>query len=509
MNAPAARTRPVRVVIVDDTFDLRELLRLALTRGGMEVVGEAGDGLAGIEAVRTERPDVVLLDLSMPVMDGLEALPSIRRLVPTAKIIVLSGFGATQMSERALATGADGYLQKGMSLKRILEYVQTIVGDAPAAPSVPTPAVPPPSLTLVPPPPADPAPATQASAAAAFASGEGTAPTEPRPNIDRRSSTRPDVSAWEALALSPYGVLEVADEPLFRIIHANPAAQRLLENRARNGVALGTIAPLLANLVAFNRLDGEASFVADVNGVGVHAELRRAERSLLVYLDSTAEDIGVLRRAIATTAHEIRGPVAVLCGIAESIVAEGDEMSEQQLGRLMSSVTRQARVLDSITADLLTAAELQRGALRLDTQPVLPLDVIDAVLDDRFIVTVNAVVDDDRQVLADPLRLEQMLGNLLGNALKYGRAPFVVSVRPDLDDPDLVAIDVTDSGDGVPEEFRESLFSEFTRAGGSVATGTGLGLYVVRSLTEAMGGVASYSTAASGGACFTLSLPAV
>jgi DNA-binding NarL/FixJ family response regulator len=93
----------------------------------MEVVGEAGDGLAGVEAVRLEQPDVVLLDLSMPVMDGLEALPRIRRLVPTAKIIVLSGFEATQMSERALAIGADGYLQKGMSLKQILGHVRGIV----------------------------------------------------------------------------------------------------------------------------------------------------------------------------------------------------------------------------------------------------------------------------------------------------------------------------------------------------------------------------------------------
>ena len=116
-------------------------MRLALTRGGMEVVGEAGDGVAGIEAVRLEHPDLVLLDLSMPVMDGLEALPSIRLLVPGAKIIVFSGFGATKMSERALATGADGYLQKGMSLKRILDYVRSIVdgtdeqgrhGDAPS-----------------------------------------------------------------------------------------------------------------------------------------------------------------------------------------------------------------------------------------------------------------------------------------------------------------------------------------------------------------------------------------
>ena len=139
MNAAAPDTTPVRVVIIDDTYDLRELVRLALTRGGMEVVGEAGDGLAGIEVVRLERPDVVLLDLSMPVMDGLEALPSIRRLVPAAKIIVLSGFGATQMSESALATGADGYLQKGMSLKRIVDYVRGIV-DGATDESTPSPA---------------------------------------------------------------------------------------------------------------------------------------------------------------------------------------------------------------------------------------------------------------------------------------------------------------------------------------------------------------------------------
>lgn len=499
MTATAPRTRPVRVVIVDDTYDLRELLRLALSRGGMEVVGEAGDGLAGIEAVRLERPDVVLLDLSMPVMDGLEALPSIRRLVPAAKIIVLSGFGATQMSERALATGADGYLQKGMSLKRILEYVRSMVDGTTDQPT------PSPTLTLVPPP-------AREVEAPARPSGAPTPPpvAPPPPGLDGTSaSTQPDVAAWDALAMAPYGVLEVADEPLFRIVHANPTAQRLLDNRARFGVPLGTIAPLLTNLVAFNRLDGEASFVADVGGVGVHATLRRANKSLLIYLDSTAEDIGVLRRAIATTAHEIRGPVAVLCGIAESIVNEGEEMSEQQVHRLMSSVTRQARVLDSITADLLTAAEIQRGSLRLDPQAVEPIDVIDSVINDRYLVTVNALVQDERKVLADPLRLEQMLGNLVGNAMKYGRAPYVVSVRPHPEHQHLLAIDVTDAGDGVPEEFQDQLFREFTRAGGSVATGTGLGLYVVRSLAEAQGGSVTYTPSASGGACFTVVLPAV
>ena len=507
MNATEPRARPVRVVIVDDTYDLRELLRLALTRGGMEVVGEAGDGLAGIEAVRLERPDVVLLDLSMPVMDGLEALPSIRRLVPAGKIIVLSGFGATQMSERALSSGADGYLQKGMSLKRILDYVRSIVDGTdddsrrpspalklvpphvPATEPIPDPGLP--GAGAVGPPTLDNGPTTSGQA-------DGTAP-----------STHPEVSAWDALAMAPYGVLEVADEPLFRIVHANPTAQRLLENRARFGVPLGTIAPLLTNLVAFNRLDGEASFVAEVGEIGVHATLRRATSSLLIYLDSTAEDIGALRRAIATTAHEIRGPVAVLCGIAESITHGGDDLGEHEVHRLMSSVTRQARVLDSITGDLLTAAEVQRGSLRLDRQPIEPLEVIDAVIRDRYLVAVSAVVTDERKVFADPLRLEQMLGNLVGNALKYGRAPFVVTVRSHPDHAHMVAIDVADSGEGVPPEFQDQLFREFTRAGGAVATGTGLGLYVVRCLAEAQGGWATYAPNDSGGACFTISLPAV
>jgi DNA-binding NarL/FixJ family response regulator len=109
-----------RVVLVDDTADLRLLLRTALHLHGYEVVGEAGDGAAGIEVARAERPDLVLLDLSMPVMDGLEALPHLREALPDAVIVVLSGFGAQQMAEQAMARGADGYLQKGASLASVI-----------------------------------------------------------------------------------------------------------------------------------------------------------------------------------------------------------------------------------------------------------------------------------------------------------------------------------------------------------------------------------------------------
>src|SRR5689334_8239527 len=88
MNAVALIPRPIRVAIVDDTEDLRFLLRHALERGGMEVVAEAGNGAEGIDVARETQPDVVLLDLAMPVLDGREALPRIRREAPTARIII-------------------------------------------------------------------------------------------------------------------------------------------------------------------------------------------------------------------------------------------------------------------------------------------------------------------------------------------------------------------------------------------------------------------------------------
>ncbi len=124
----AAREHPIRAVVIDDTRDIRELLSMVLTRSGMEVVGEAGDGQAGVDVVRAQRPDVVLLDLAMPVMDGVEALPIIRELVPDARIIVLSAF-AGAVREQVLDWGADGYLEKGTPLKTVVAYIEEKVGE--------------------------------------------------------------------------------------------------------------------------------------------------------------------------------------------------------------------------------------------------------------------------------------------------------------------------------------------------------------------------------------------
>lgn len=476
----AHHQRPRRVVIIDDTEDLRVLLRLALVRGGFEVIAEAGDGQAGIDVVRETRPDVVLLDLSMPVLDGIEALPTIRRLCPSARIIVLSGFGAQQLSDRAVAAGADGYVQKGAPLASILDYVRAMCATTERTPAR--------ALSVV---------------SSSTAPGADRLEARPMPTYEAEPGDpdEDDGALWAAFCLAPYGVIEVRDEPLFRVVRANAVGQRLL-GPTPAGTPLAMVSAELSAQVSYHRLTPDASFDVEV-GVGrVRATLRRAERSVLVFLDCATEDVGMLRREIATTAHEIRGPVAVLCGIAETLSWTGD-LDAGQRERLMGSVARQARILDSITADLLTAAQIQRGTLRLDLQDVMPRTVVEGVVGNRPDVALT--VDDPRTVRADPLRLEQMLSNLLGNAYKYGAAPYGVRVRADADD---VLIEVVDHGAGVPPEFRDRLFQEFARADDAVATGTGLGLYVVRTLARAQHGEVTYAPGEGHGSRFTIRLPA-
>jgi signal transduction histidine kinase len=141
---------------------------------------------------------------------------------------------------------------------------------------------------------------------------------------------------------------------------------------------------------------------------------------------------------------------------------------------------------------------------RLDLIPL-----VENLVQDRYPGSVAIEVGDRRPVLADALRLEQMIGNLQCNADKYGRPPIVLRTRVCEDRPEFLCIDVQDNGPGVSAEFQSQLFREFSRASGAVVAGTGLGLHVVRSLALAQGGTVSYSAAPGGGAIFTLSLQTV
>ena len=117
----------IRVLVVDDHTVLRKGLCSLLTpKYGVEVVGEAGDGIEGVAQARALRPDVILMDLAMPRKTGLDAILEIRREDPEARILVLTSFGEEAKVAAAVQAGAMGFLLKDSSLDELVHAIRTV-----------------------------------------------------------------------------------------------------------------------------------------------------------------------------------------------------------------------------------------------------------------------------------------------------------------------------------------------------------------------------------------------
>ncbi len=117
----------IRLLLVDDHAMLRQGLRLALDlQPDMQVVGEAGSGREGIDLAARARPDVVLLDLNMPDMDGVEVFRRIRRVAPQAKVLILSGIHADARVYATVEAGVDGYIVKDATTSELVTAIRSV-----------------------------------------------------------------------------------------------------------------------------------------------------------------------------------------------------------------------------------------------------------------------------------------------------------------------------------------------------------------------------------------------
>ena len=120
----------MRLFLCDDNPQYRTLARLVLERAGHDVVGEAGDGREAIERAPAAAPDVLLLDLNMPRMNGFDALPPLRDVLPETRIVVLTTGQGRDERERALGAGADGFIVKPARILALTDELDAALDSA-------------------------------------------------------------------------------------------------------------------------------------------------------------------------------------------------------------------------------------------------------------------------------------------------------------------------------------------------------------------------------------------
>lgn len=121
----------IRLMIVDDHTAVRQAFSSILQESGFPVISEASNGKEAIEALNHAQPDVVLMDLDMPVMNGFEALAVIRRDFPAVKVIILSGHAEKSYITHTLQSGADAFLPKQCSIEVVIDVIESVYNNKP------------------------------------------------------------------------------------------------------------------------------------------------------------------------------------------------------------------------------------------------------------------------------------------------------------------------------------------------------------------------------------------
>ncbi|AEE96066.1 response regulator [Mahella australiensis] len=117
-----------KVLIVDDAAFMRMMIKDILTKNGYEVSAEAENGLKAVEKYKEDKPDLVIMDITMPEMDGIESVKKIKNLDPNANIIMCSAMGQQAMVIEAIQAGAKDFIVKPFQADRVIEAVKKAVG---------------------------------------------------------------------------------------------------------------------------------------------------------------------------------------------------------------------------------------------------------------------------------------------------------------------------------------------------------------------------------------------
>lgn len=503
----------MRVLVVEDSTTDSTIVQRYLQRDSeapeLHTAARLSDALAIAQSTAL---DVILLDMSLPDAQGVDAVRRMRAAVPHVPIVILSGMEDESVATEAVQAGAQDYLIKGhaddVTLRRALRYAierqQLLDRIAQSEARLQEENVILRRLTDA---------AGRVFATLDVRAVVGLLAAEARRLWGGSVSLYALRSSGELACIEPAGERRISDGFLDEALCSRKPL--LSEDRRRLAFAIpGTSGrnEWVLDIHAAGRLFGENDVFAlellrqyigiAIQNVALFGELQ-SQRASVIKLNQLKDDL------IAVLAHDFKGPLTTIVGFTELL--EQHALEGEDADAALRTIRQSAMRLADLANDTLALSRVEQGELNLATGPVNVADIVketaESFAPQRHVKLTMRT--HDPVVRGDPARLRQVFENVLGNAIKYSPEGSVVDVRVTETDR-TVRISVHDQGIGIPSDEMKFLFERFTRATNakrSKIKGTGLGLYLAKTLVERHGGNIQVQSKLGEGSTFTVVLP--
>ena len=512
----------MKILVVEDSPDIRVLVRMLLEAGGHEVL-TAPDGRAGVDAARAERPDVVLMDLSLPILSGWEATREIKSdpAISSIPVVAVTAHAMHGDRERALAAGCDGFIAKPIDEESfealVRSYVRPRVEEAPRDPE----SMPPPAREI----------SAESGRILVVDDHEEVA------QLIRHDLEMEGHEVVMAQTLDDAISVAGGDRPLdLAIVDVMLGADSGYDLAAHLVSRSGEYLPVL--LVTAGEIDREKGYAAgadDFIGKPLDAaELAARARSLIRVgraigsqgraareRSEAYEKLAELDRMksdfLSTVSHELRTPLNTIILLSHLIEREGKTPADEERRLHDIHVIREsAETLLRMINNILDLAKLEAGQRDLHPQhvPLRPLleettDMLEPQARAKGLSFATEIATDlPETAVLDREKVSRVLINLLSNATKYTQRGHVVLRAAPWQGS--IAFEVEDTGSGVPSHLVATVFEPFRqiRTGdGEAPRGSGLGLTISKQLVELMGGDLIFDSREGYGARVSFTLP--
>jgi signal transduction histidine kinase len=465
MTGHNGNTSNTTILVVDDAAQIREFVADYVLRPSGYHVLMADNGERGLELAEQNQPDLIVSDIKMPGMSGLELTRAVKARLPHTPIILITAEGSEQIAQQALRAGATDYFIKPFDPEEMLYAIQRALANKILGPAS-----------------TRPVPITPPWAEIVEALDEGVL------MVDAENK----VIVMNRVARRAFGVEseELAGRPLSDVVKQPDLDAMLTNNAQASEITLEQERVWGAQLLP---MAGNSRLTV-LRDVTMFRNSRRARADF-----------------VATIAHDLRSPLTAILGYV-SLIDRLGPLTEQQTG-LVRQITGSVNTMSALLTDLLELSKLEaQEDVVLET--VLVGNILHRVVDEYHFAAeakqLTLKADLPSSVLpleGHALRLRRMVGNLIENAIKYTPAGGTITISARAQEG-FIEIVVADTGIGIPVTDQARIFARFFRAGNArELPGTGLGLSIVKSIVDQHNGRIWVESQPGHGTRFVILLP--